>query len=88
MTDARPSDGFIIQLSSAIILMFCTVIFSVPVSHSHVIVFCIIGLNLAQKKEVDYGKLSKMFIFWVLTFPLAAIMAGLIYFGFLSFGLY
>lgn len=88
LTDARPSDGFIIQLSSAIILMFFTVIFSVPISHSHVIVFCIIGLNLAQKKEVDYGKLSKMFIFWVLTFPLAAIMAGLIYFGFLSFGLY
>lgn len=88
LTDARPSDGFIIQLSSAIILMFCTMIYNVPVSHSHVIVFCIIGLNIAQKKEVDYGKLGKMFIFWVLTFPLAAIMAGLIYFGFLSFGFY
>ena len=87
LTDARPSDGFIIQLSSAIILMFCTVVFSVPISHSHVIVFCIIGLNLAKKKEVDYGKLGKMFIFWVLTFPLAAILAGLIYFGFISFGM-
>ncbi|MFX0073060.1 MAG: anion permease, partial [Candidatus Hermodarchaeota archaeon] len=59
LTDARPSDGFIIQLSSALILMFCTVIYSVPISHSHVIVFCIIGLNIAQKKEVDYGKLGK-----------------------------
>lgn len=88
LTDARPSDGFIIQVSSAIILMFCTVIYSVPISHSHVIVFCIIGLNIAQKKEVDYGKLRKMFVFWVLTFPLAALMAGLIYFGFLSFGFY
>jgi len=88
LTDARPSDGFIIQLSVAIILMFCTVIYSVPISHSHVIVFCIIGLNIAKKKDVDYGKLSKMVIFWVLTFPLAALMAGLIYFGFLSFGLY
>ena len=87
LTDARPSDGFVIQLSSAIILMFCTVIFSVPVSHSHVIVFCIIGMNLAKKKEVDYGKLGKMFIFWVLTFPMAAILAGLIYFGFINFGM-
>jgi len=87
LTDARPSDGFIIQLASAIILMFCTVIFSVPISHSHVIVFCIIGLNLAKKKEVDYGKLGKMFVFWVLTFPIAAILAGLIYFGFISFGM-
>ncbi len=88
LTDARPSDGFIIQLSAAIILMFCTVFYSVPISHSHVIVFSIIGLNIAQKKEVDYGKLGKMFVFWVLTFPLAALMAGLIYFGFLSFGFY
>ncbi|MHA1255450.1 MAG: inorganic phosphate transporter, partial [Promethearchaeota archaeon] len=44
LTDARPSDGFIIQLSSALILMVCTVVYSVPISHSHVIVFCIIGM--------------------------------------------
>ena len=88
LTDARPSDGFIIQLSSALILMVCTVFYSVPVSHSHVIVFCIIGMNIAQKKEVDYRGLGKMAIFWVLTFPVAAIVAGFIYIGFVSFGLY
>jgi len=88
LTDARPSDGFIIQVSSALILMVSTVIYSVPISHSHVIVFCIIGMNLAQKKEVDYRGLGKMFVFWVLTFPIAALLAGLLYFGFISFGLY
>ncbi len=88
LTDARPSDGFIIQLSSAIILMFCTVIYSVPVSHSHVIVFSIIGLNIAQKKEVDYKGIGKMTVFWILTFPVAAALAGFIYFGFITFGLY
>ena len=88
LTDARPSDGFIIQVSSALILMVSTVIYSVPISHSHVIVFCIIGMNLAQKKEVDYRGLGKMFIFWVLTFPIAALFAGFLYFGFISFGLY
>ena len=88
LTDARPSDGFIIQLSSALILMVCTVVFSVPISHSHVIVFCIIGMNLAQKKEVDYRGLGKMFAFWALTFPIAALFAGFLYFGFISFGLY
>lgn len=88
LTDARPSDGFIIQVSSALILMVCTVVYSVPISHSHVIVFCIIGMNLAQKKEVDYRGLEKMFIFWVLTFPIAALLAGFLYFGFISFGLY
>ena len=88
LTDARPSDGFIIQLSSALILMVCTVIFSVPISHSHVIVFCIIGLNIAKKKEVDYKGLGKMSAFWILTFPVAAIFAGLLYFGFIYFGFY
>ena len=68
--------------------MVFTVIFSVPISHSHVIVFCIIGLNVAQKREVDIGNLGKMFLFWILTFPIAAIIAGLIYFGFISFGLF
>ncbi|MGQ4873135.1 MAG: inorganic phosphate transporter [Promethearchaeia archaeon] len=88
MTDARPSDGFVIQLSSALILMVCTVFYSVPISHSHVIVFSIIGLNLAQKKEVDYKGLGKMFVFWVLTFPVAALIAGGIYLVFISFGFF
>ncbi len=85
MTDSRPSEGLIIQMSSAIILMIAT-FFGLPISHSHVIVFCIIGLGIAKKKEVDVKGLGKMGIFWVLTFPIAAIMAGFIYLGFLSFG--
>ncbi|MFW9937544.1 MAG: anion permease [Candidatus Thorarchaeota archaeon] len=86
MTDARPSEGLILQTSSAIILMIAT-FFGLPISHSHVIVFCIIGLNFAQKREVDYKGLGRMALFWVLTFPIAAILAGFIYFGFISFGL-
>ena len=87
MIDSRPSEGLIIQVSSAIILMIAT-LFGLPISHSHVIVFCIIGLNLAQKKELDLRGLGKMGIYWILTFPIAAIMAGFLYFGFISFGLY
>ncbi|MFX1588894.1 MAG: anion permease [Promethearchaeota archaeon] len=85
MTDARPSEGLILQTSSALILMIAT-FFGLPISHSHVIVFCIIGLNFAQKREVDYKGLGRMALFWVLTFPIAAILAGFIYFGFISFG--
>lgn len=85
MTDARPSEGFIIQVSATIILAIAT-LFGVPISHSHVIVFCFIGLNIAQKKEVDYKGIGKMTIFWILTFPVAALFAGLIYFIFISNG--
>ncbi|GAH56219.1 unnamed protein product [marine sediment metagenome] len=86
MMDARPSESLITQISSALILMIATLL-SLPISHSHVIVFCIIGMSVAQRKEVDYKGLGKMAIFWVLTFPVAAILAGLIYFGFILFGL-
>ncbi|MFX0000177.1 MAG: anion permease [Candidatus Hodarchaeota archaeon] len=86
MIDTRPSEGIILQTSSAVILMMAT-IFGLPISHSHVIVFCIIGLSVAQKKEVDYKALGKMGIFWFLTFPIAALLAGLIYYGFIYFGL-
>ena len=86
MIDTRPSEGFIIQVSSAIILMIAT-LWALPISHSHVIVFCIIGMSIAQKKEVDYKGLGKMGLYWVLTFPIAAFLAGFLYFILSSFGL-
>ena len=87
MMDSRPSESLITQISSALILMIATLL-SLPISHSHVIVFCIIGMSVAQRKEVDYKGLGKMAIYWILTFPVAAILAGLIYFGFNLFGLF
>ncbi|MHA2399983.1 MAG: anion permease [Promethearchaeota archaeon] len=86
MIDTRPSEGFIIQVSSAVILMIATFM-SLPISHSHVIVFCIVGLSIAQKKEVDYKGLGKMGLYWVLTFPVAALLAGFLYFVLSAFGL-
>lgn len=86
MTDARPSEGFIVQSSTGLIIMFCTVVWFLPVSHSHVIVFCIIGLNVAQKKEIDYKAIGKMVFYWIVTFPIAAILASVIYIGFITLG--
>lgn len=86
MTDARPSEGFIIQISSSIVLMIAT-FSALPISHSHVIVFCILGLNAAQQRETDYKAVGKMAIFWVGTFFIAGILGGVIYFGFVSFNL-
>ncbi|TXT57133.1 MAG: putative Sulfate permease CysP [Promethearchaeota archaeon] len=86
MTNARPSEGVILQSSSALILMIATFL-GLPISHSHVIVFCIIGLNLSQKKEIDKKGILKMGLYWVLTFPVAAILAGLLYWIFIFFGL-
>jgi PiT family inorganic phosphate transporter len=86
MTDARPSNSLVIQISVLIILMVNTVI-GMPISHSHVIVFSIIGINVAQRHEVDYKNLGKMAVYWLLTLPIAAILGGLIYFGFFINGM-
>ena len=85
MTNARPSEGVILQSSSALILMIATFL-GLPISHSHVIVFCIIGLNLSQKKEIDKKGVLKMALYWLLTFPVAAILSGFIYWIFILFG--
>ena len=85
-TDARPSDGFILQVVVFIVLFVVTPM-GIPISHSHVVVFCIIGLNSGKRQEVDYKGLGKMALFWVLTFPIAAIAGGLIYLGFFVNGL-
>jgi phosphate/sulfate permease len=50
-------------------------------------VFCIIGLSIAQKKDVDYKGLAKMGAYWVLTFPVAALLAGFLYYILSLFGL-
>jgi PiT family inorganic phosphate transporter len=85
MIGSRPSEGIILQLSSSIILMVAT-LSGLPISHSHVVVFCILGLSLAQKKEIDYKALGKMALYWILTFPVAAVLSGLIYYGLVSIG--
>jgi PiT family inorganic phosphate transporter len=86
MTDARPSNSLIMQISALIILLVATAL-KMPISHSHVIVFCIIGLNVAQRHEVDYKNIGKMAIYWLLTLPIAALLSGLIYFGFFINGM-
>ncbi len=87
MTNARPSEGLILQSSSSIILMIATLL-ALPISHSHVIVFCILGMNVVQEREIDKKAVGKMAIYWFLTFPIAALLAGLIYFFFILGGLY
>ncbi len=85
-TDARPSEGFILQLATFIVLFIVTPL-GIPISHSHVIVFCIIGLNVAKKQEVDYRGIGKMALYWLLTLPISAFVGGIIYLGFYMSGL-
>jgi PiT family inorganic phosphate transporter len=75
----RPVNGAAADLSSAIIIFGATTI-HLPVSTTHVISSAIMGVGSAQRlKGVKWGVARKIVITWVITLPIAALLAGIIY---------
>jgi inorganic phosphate transporter, PiT family len=75
----RPINGVAADLSSASIIFGATLI-HLPVSTTHVISSAIMGVGAAQRvKGVKWGVARKIVITWVITLPISATLAGLIY---------
>ncbi|MCH1627060.1 inorganic phosphate transporter [Ferdinandcohnia quinoae] len=75
----RPVNGAAADLSSALIIFGATTI-HLPVSTTHVISSAIMGVGSAQRvKGVKWGVARKIVLTWVITLPISAIMAALIY---------
>lgn len=75
----RPVNGAAADLSSALIIFGATTI-HLPVSTTHVISSAIMGVGSAQRlKGVKWGVARKIVITWVITLPISAILAGVIY---------
>ena len=75
----RPINGAAADLSSAMIIFGATTI-HLPVSTTHVISSAIMGVGSAQRvKGVKWGVAKKIVLTWVITLPISAILAGLIY---------
>lgn len=75
----RPVNGVAADLSSASIIFGATLI-HLPVSTTHVISSAIMGVGAAQRvKGVKWGVARKIVITWVITLPISATLAGLIY---------
>ena len=75
----RPINGAAADLSSAMIIFGATTI-HLPVSTTHVISSAIMGVGAAQRlKGVKWGVAKKIVITWVITLPISAIMAGVIF---------
>ena len=78
MTELRPSTAFAAQLPTAAIMLIGT-IQKIPLSGSHMLVASLVGLAKASKTPMKKG-LWKIILVWILTFPIAGILAIILYF--------
>ncbi|WP_342599327.1 inorganic phosphate transporter [Psychrobacillus sp. FSL H8-0483] len=75
----RPINGAAADLSSAMIIFGATTI-HLPVSTTHVISSAIMGVGSAQRvKGVKWGVAKKIVITWIITLPISALVAGVIF---------
>ena len=75
----RPIHGIASDLNSAVIIFGATLLHS-PVSTTHVISSSIMGVGSAQRlKGVKWGVAQKIVLTWVITMPISALLAALIY---------
>ena len=75
----RPINGAAADLSSAMIIFGATTI-HLPVSTTHVISSAIMGVGSAQRvKGVKWGVAKKIVLTWIITLPISAAMAGVIF---------
>ncbi|WP_232697316.1 inorganic phosphate transporter [Brevibacillus daliensis] len=79
ITKLKPINGAAADLSSAIIIFGFTSL-RLPVSTTHVISSAIMGVGSAQRfRDVKWGVARRIVVTWVITLPITALTAGLLY---------
>ena len=75
----RPVNGAAADLSSAGIIFSATLL-HLPVSTTHVISSAIMGVGTAQRvKGVNWGVAKTIVLTWIITLPISAIIAAIVY---------
>jgi PiT family inorganic phosphate transporter len=80
VTKLRPFEGFSAETAGALTL-FGTQHFKIPVSTTHTITGSIIGVGAVKRvSAVRWGVTRDLLVAWVLTIPVSAALAGLIFY--------
>jgi inorganic phosphate transporter, PiT family len=80
VTKLHPFEGFSAETAGALTL-FATQHFKIPVSTTHTITGSIIGVGAAKRvSAVRWGVTRDLLVAWVLTIPVSAALAGLIFY--------
>jgi PiT family inorganic phosphate transporter len=76
----RPINGFAAETSASIVILIATWL-KAPVSTTHVISSCIMGVGASKRvSAVRWGVARTMLVAWVLTIPIAAAVSALTYY--------
>ena len=79
ITKLRPFEGFCAETAGALTL-YSTIIFGIPVSTTHTITGAVIGVGARKRvSAVRWGVTLSIVWAWILTIPVAAIIAALCY---------
>ena len=79
ITKITPVEGFCSQIAGAVTL-FITQTFKVPVSTTHVISGSIMGVGAVKRlSAVRWGVTIEMVTAWILTIPISAVIAMIVY---------
>jgi inorganic phosphate transporter, PiT family len=80
ITEITPSRGFSAELSAAATILFASHL-GLPISTTHTLVGCVIGVGLARGiTALNLQVISRILVSWILTLPVAGITAFLLFF--------
>ncbi len=80
ITKVSPMEGMVAETAGALTL-YLTEILKVPVSTTHTITGAIIGVGATKRlSAVRWGVTLKLMVAWIITIPISALIAAIIYF--------
>ena len=80
ITKVTPLEGMVAETAGAFTL-YITEILKIPVSTTHTITGAIIGVGATHRlSAVRWGVTRKLLVAWILTIPVSALLAGIIYY--------
>ncbi len=79
ITKIKPFEGFCAELSGSFTIFFATH-FGIPVSTTHTITGAIMGVGARKgASSVKWGVTGKIFIAWIVTIPVSAVIGAIMY---------
>lgn len=83
ITHLRPYQGFCAEAGGGLVLLFVT-LFGVPVSSTHAISGCIMGVGATQgNSAVQWSVVRRIVTAWIITIPLTALFSFVVFSGFM-----
>ncbi|WP_294870535.1 inorganic phosphate transporter [Sulfuricurvum sp. RIFCSPLOWO2_12_FULL_43_24] len=78
ITEIFPVTGFAAELGATLVILFATVL-GIPVSSTHILVGAVIGIGMLNR-DANWKLMKPIAMAWVITLPVAGILAAIFFF--------